>query len=119
MIESPLAPPSDEDDEGNEAQPGLYEDLSRHATGLARLVTGHAARAAGAGRELLGEAGARARGMLAVEDPDVIVASPSFRPFPHGGPAPELLSVAWQSDALVGLSAVGVVAWEREIVTVT
>lgn len=119
VIDSPLTPPSDEDDEGEENEPGLYADLSRRATGFARLVTGHAAWAAGAGRDVLGEAGARAKGMLAAEDPDVIVASPSFRPFPDGGPAPEMLSVAWQSDALVGLSAMGVVTWEREIVTVT
>lgn len=118
MIDTPLPADPDEEEDGDEA-PGLYEGLSRRATGFARLVTGHASRAAGAGREVLGEAGARAKGLLAAEDADVIVASPAFRPFPDGGPAPEMLSVAWQSDALVALSAMGVVTWEREIVTVT
>jgi hypothetical protein len=30
-----------------------------------------------------------------------------------------MLSIAWRADALVGLSAMGVTVWEREIVTVT
>jgi hypothetical protein len=120
LIEPPLTPgPNEDRGEEDADESGLYADLSRRATGFARLVTGHAARAAGAGFEVLGEAGARAKGLLAAEDPDIIVASSAFRPFPDGGPAPEMLSVAWQSDALVGLSAMGVVTWEREIITVT
>jgi hypothetical protein len=49
----------------------------------------------------------------------VILGSATFAPFPAGGPPAEMLSIAWQSDALVALSALGVTQWEREIVTVT
>jgi hypothetical protein len=111
-----LPPPPDDEDEDERT---LYDGLTRRAGGFARLVTGHAARAAGAGRDVLSEAGTRAQRMWAAEDPDVILASPAFTPFPSGFPEPRMLSVAWQADALVGLSAMGCVSWEREIVTVT
>jgi hypothetical protein len=57
--------------------------------------------------------------MWAPEDADAILASPSFTPFPATGLPVQMLSIAWQADALVGLSALGVNQWETEIVGVT
>lgn len=99
--------------------PGVYDRLSRRAGNLAQRVRGGVGRAVGLGRETVQDAGEFAQRIWMPEDPDVILASPAFAPFPGGGPAPELLSIAWRTDALLGLSALGVTVCEREIVTVT
>jgi hypothetical protein len=98
---------------------GVYDRLARHAGGFAQRVRGGVERAVDVGRETAQDAGERAQRIWMPEDPDVILASPAFAPFPDGGPAPELLSVAWRTDALLGLSALGVGVCEREIVAVT
>ncbi|HEX8433423.1 MAG TPA: hypothetical protein VF625_19185 [Longimicrobium sp.] len=76
-------------------------------------------RAARLGRAASAEVGSRAQRAWMPDDPVVILGSATFAPFPAGGPPAEMLSIAWQSDALVALSALGVTQWEREIVTVT
>lgn len=111
--------PLDIDDVDEPEEASIYAGLSRHAASVARRITDDAGRAAAFGRDALAGAGARAQRALAAEDPATILASPAFTPFPGGGPPREMLSIAWQSDALVGLSAMGVTVWEREIVTVT
>jgi hypothetical protein len=115
--ETSFLDPEDRVDEPEAAS--IYDNLSRRATAVARRLTSDAGRAATFGRDAFAEAGARAQQVLAAEDPAAILASPTFAPFPGGGPPREMLSIAWQSDALVGLSAIGVTVWEREIVTVT
>jgi hypothetical protein len=123
-MEEPDAPEPLPGIDGDE--PGLPErgrkmigDLAGRASLFGRRVAVDAARAASRGRETLGDAGARAQALFAAEDPAVILASPSFTPFPEDAPPREMLSVAWRADALLGLSALGVTAWEREIVGVT
>jgi hypothetical protein len=108
--------PSFDDDS---ADPSLLGGLARRVSGIARQVGEQAVRAAGSGWDAVEEAGTRAQRLWLPEEPSVVLASPSFAPFPAGGPPREMLSVAWQADALVGLSAMGVTVWEREIVTVT
>lgn len=62
----------------------------------------------------------RARALWQPEDPETILSrSGIFDPSPASGPTPELRSLAWRGDALLGLSAVGVLALEDEIVDVT
>ncbi len=76
-------------------------------------------RAATLGRAASAGVGSRAQRVWMPDDAAVILGSAAFAPFPDGGPPAEMLSIAWQADALVGLSALGVTQWEREIVTVT
>lgn len=58
--------------------------------------------------------------ILGVEDPETILSQSSlFETFTRSGPEPELQSLAWRGDALLGLSAIGAVAFEDEIVDVT
>ncbi len=97
----------------------LLGDLAGRASVVGRRVTEDAARAASRSREALEGAGARAQALLAAEIPGLILVSPSFAPFPGDAPPREMLSVAWRADALLGLSALGVTVWEREIVGVT
>jgi hypothetical protein len=115
--ETPFREPEDRVDEIEPTS--IYDSLSRRAYAVAGRLTDDAGRAARFGRDAVAEAGARAQRAWAAEDPTAILASPAFSPFPSGGPPREMLSIAWQSDALVGLSAMGVTVWEREIVTVT
>lgn len=107
------------DSEDDPDAPGVYDQLSRRAGELAQRFRGGLGRAAGLGRETVQGAGELAQRIWMPEDPEVILASPAFAPFPGGGPAPELLSIAWRTDALLGLSALGVTVCEREIVSVT
>ncbi|HEX8390840.1 MAG TPA: hypothetical protein VF665_00680, partial [Longimicrobium sp.] len=93
--------------------------LADAAAGITRRLAGEAERAASLGAGAARGIGARAQRIRVPEDPDVILASPSFTPLPGHLPATEMLSVAWQADALVGLSAMGVTVWEKEIVSVT
>jgi hypothetical protein len=108
--------------------------LRTRVSGLTRRLGEEARRAAEAGRAAAGEVGgraadlgraasmqvgSRAQRVWLPDDPAVILGSATFAPFPAGGPPAEMLSIAWQSDALVALSALGVTQWEREIVTVT
>jgi hypothetical protein len=86
---------------------------------LTRRLAEEAERAANVGRGVASGIGQRAQRVWVPEDPDVILASPAFSPFPPSGPAVEMLSIAWQADALLGLSALGVTVCEREIITVT
>jgi hypothetical protein len=111
--DEPKPPPEDGE------VPGMLGGITQGASRLVRRAADEAARAAGAGKDLISQAGTRAQRLWMPEDPDLILASPSFQPFPAGGPAPEMLSIAWQSDALVGLSALGCTVWERDIVMVT
>ena len=56
--------------------------------------------------------------MLVIPQPPAApLTSPPFTA--TGGPPTEMLSIAWQADALVALSALGAAQREREIVTVT
>lgn len=93
--------------------------LTGAAGGLARRLADEAARASRAGRGVAGEVGTRAQRMWVPEDADAILASAAFIPFPAAGFPVQMLSIAWQADALVGLSALGVDQWEGEILGVT
>lgn len=118
--DSPEIPFLHQEDQADDAQRApIYAGLSRRAAAVARRVTDDAGRAATFGRDAVAVVGARAQRAWAAEDPATILDSPAFAPFPGGGPPAEMLSIAWQADALVGLSAMGVTVWEREIVTVT
>lgn len=124
---------TDEPDDLDLSIPPPPERLTGIA-GLTRRLGEEASRAASAGRAAAGEVGgraarlgrdaaaglgSRAQRVWMPDDPAVILSSAAFAPFPGGGPPAEMLSIAWQADALVGLSALGVTRWEREIVTVT
>lgn len=110
-------PPAEDQDAEN--PPGMLGRLSRGAAGFARRARDGAGRAAELGRETVQDARERAGRIWMPDDAEVILASPVFAPFPEGGPAPELLSVAWRTDALLGLCALGVTVCEDEIITVT
>lgn len=112
-------PPPFADGKDDAADPGLYGRMSRRAAGFAQGVRGGAGRVVDLGRGTMQQAGGRAQRLWMPEDPDVILASPAFAAFPADGPAPEMLSIAWQTEALLGLSALGVTVCEREIITVT
>lgn len=93
--------------------------LAARASSLARRLAEEAADAASRGREVLEGVSERAQTLWTAEDPAVILGSPSFAPFPSGDRAAEMLSVSWRADALLGLSAMGLTVWEREVVQVT
>lgn len=62
----------------------------------------------------------RARALYKPEEPERVVREAAlFHPFPDTALAPELQSIAWRSDALLGLSAFGVISLEDEITGVT
>lgn len=96
-----------------------FPKLTGAAAGITRRLADEAGRAANVGREVAGGLGTRAQRMWVPEDADVILASAAFAPIPVTGPPVAMLSIAWQADALVGLSAMGVTVWEKEIVSVT
>jgi hypothetical protein len=99
--------------------PSPLDRLAGAGATLSRRLADEAVRAANASRELASGIGARAQRVWVPEDADVILTSPSFAPFPDTGPAVGMLSIAWQTDALVGLSAMGVTCWEDDILSVT
>ena len=126
----------DEPHDTDESPPAPRERASvlKRVSGLTRRIGEEAGRAASAGRDVAGsvgeraahlgraassEVGSRVQRVWLPDDPAVILGSAAFAPFPAGGPPSEMLSLAWQADALVALSALGVTTWEREIVTVT
>ncbi|MBB4638953.1 hypothetical protein [Longimicrobium terrae] len=99
--------------------PRYLAKFARTAGGLTRRLAGEAERAAQAGRGAVRDAGTRAQRLWVPEDPDEILASPTFLPYAESGPATEMLAIAWQTDALLGISALGVNVCEREIITAT
>lgn len=94
-------------------------DLAGRASGFGRRLSDGAARVASRGRGVLEDVGESTQALWAAENPVVILASPTFTPFPEDAPPREMLSVSWRADALLGLSALGVTVWEKEIVGVT
>jgi|GEM_PF-5051515 len=97
----------------------LGEEAGRAASAGRAAAADVGERAARMGRAASEEVGSRAQRAWMPDDPAVILGSAAFAPFPAGGPPAEMLGIAWQADALVALSALGVNQWEREIVTVT
>lgn len=92
---------------------GRTKDRAFHTA--ARLVD----RAGNLSQAALDEVGDRARSIWMPEDPDCILTeAPGFAPLATT-PHPQLLSASWRADALLGLSALGVTAWESELVGVT
>lgn len=99
-------------------------ELLRASTEKVGAIGAHARPHLGGGREFaLRQARAfqrRARAVWLPEEPETILSRSSlFEPLPASGPAPELRSLAWRGDALLGLSAVGALALEDEIVGIT
>lgn len=103
----------------SELGPKALKNLVGGVSVFGRRLADGAVHATNRGREVLADVGERAQALWTPEDPAVILASPTFAPFPENAPPREMLSVSWRADALLGLSALGITAWEKEIVGVT
>lgn len=80
----------------------------------------HAKRAAAAGREAMDGVTDKARAVAYPEQASQVLDGHfAFQPLLRGLPDPEILSVSWRSDALLGLAAMGVISLEDQIVDVT
>lgn len=118
---------SESESEGSETSrmdvaPRIVETAKVRAQQAGTFSKGVLVRAASKGHKALSGIADTAKPVWRPEDAARVLAqSPAFGPFPSvaSGSLPLLLNTSWRSDALLGLSALGVTAWEHEITQTT